>query len=248
MTASRFAFPLFAILAACGSSPPPAPPAKPLDVPPVVATADAGAPAPAPASEKKPAVAAEVTLSEACIPLEARTRINRCGTGAAPTRMDLLNAEQAANNEQDPASKSTKAQTEKVRLARKTPRPLHAKELAVAGAYVCANPSDLDSLYEYARMHFELQDWEGASLLFAGLTNGPPAGDATIYAAQLMLEALNILAGTFERAACWADMEAAVPTIRARLCTDAVLAKTHSEEACDTLVKIQDDLAKRKKK
>ena len=141
------------------------------------------------------------------------------------------------------------------RIQRLKPKELSADQKSMVGAfdrYVCAvKPSadDRDAQTQYvdvkyarARVYFEMQQWEAAAVGFRDIAINHPSQEAAIYAGQLYLESLNILAASSEPAkpACYDDMSADVPKLVELHCTGAK-AKDNTEQ-CSTLARVQRDL------
>jgi TolA-binding protein len=96
--------------------------------------------------------------------------------------------------------------------------------------------------YARARTYFEAQHWEEAAWAFRDVAMTNADKDVGIYAAQLYLESLNVLASAIEptRPSCFGDMAADVPKFIDLYCK-ADKAKTNAEQ-CGTLIKIQRDI------
>jgi len=107
------------------------------------------------------------------------------------------------------------------------PKPLTDMQKGMVNAfnrYVCyvkPQKDDKDALEQYvevkygrARIYFEAQHWEEAALAFRDVAINHADKDAGIYAAQLYLEAINVLGARAEppRPVCFDEMGKDVPT------------------------------------
>ena len=124
-----------------------------------------------------------------------------------------------------------------------TPRPLTHEESAffdVARDYVCTEksppPNMLDLAFERGRIYFEAQHYEEAAVFFRDAMLHD--GDSAPYAAQLLLEALNVLSK--ETPSCVATMRDLMPVVLARVCGRG----SDSAETCDTLRRVDVDLGR----
>jgi tetratricopeptide (TPR) repeat protein len=94
--------------------------------------------------------------------------------------------------------------------------------------------------YGRARTYFEARHWEEAAVAFRQIALEHPENDAGIYAAQLYLEALNVLAGTTGRTSCFDDMTVDVPRLATTYCEGGH--EKENAEQCGTLLKVERDL------
>ncbi len=94
--------------------------------------------------------------------------------------------------------------------------------------------------YGRARTYFEARHWEEAAIAFRQIAIEHPENDAGIYAAQLYLESLNVLAGTAGRISCFDDMTADVPKLATAYCAGGH--EKENAEQCGTLLKVESDL------
>ena len=96
--------------------------------------------------------------------------------------------------------------------------------------------------YGRARTYFEAQHWEEAALGFRDVALNHSDKDAGIYAAQLYLEALNILGSRAEppRPTCFTDMAKDVPAFLKLYCTGEK--KEDNKDQCELLETIQFDI------
>lgn len=115
--------------------------------------------------------------------------------------------------------------------------------------YITPKPGDAEAKEQYvevkyarARTYFEAQHWEEAALGFRDIALNHPDHDAGIFAAQLYLEAVNVLGSKREPAVpqCFDDMAADVPQFIKNYCEgeDAEFNK----EQCELLVRIEFDV------
>ena len=100
--------------------------------------------------------------------------------------------------------------------------------------------------YARARTYFEAQHWEEAAIAFRDVAINYPNNDAAIYAAQLYLEALNVLGSRTEppRPSCFDDMANDVPVFIELFCQGSKA--TDNKEQCDLLARIQCDIRRLK--
>ena len=94
--------------------------------------------------------------------------------------------------------------------------------------------------YGRARTYFEARHWEEAAVAFRQIALDHPENDAGIYAAQLYLEALNVLASTQGRTSCFDSMTADVPKLASAYCEGGH--EKENAEQCGSLLKVQRDL------
>lgn len=96
--------------------------------------------------------------------------------------------------------------------------------------------------YARARTYFEAQHWEEAVVAFRDVALSYPDKDAATYAAQLYLEALNVLGSRAEppRPTCFDEMAKDVPLFTELYCTGAKAGE--NKEQCDLLARIQCDI------
>ncbi len=98
--------------------------------------------------------------------------------------------------------------------------------------------------YARARTYFEGQHWEEAGLAFRDIAMNNADRDVGIYAAQLYLESVNVLATTASRPACFDDMATDVPKFIELYCVGDKATK--NAEQCTILGKIQADILRLK--
>lgn len=122
--------------------------------------------------------------------------------------------------------------------------------------YLChIKPSDTDKdareqyvevMFALGRTYFEAYHWEQAAEVFRKVALEYPAMDASVYAANLYLEAANIMGSKLEpaRSSCYDIMSQDVPAFTASFCTDAK--KKDNEEQCDVLFRVQRDFERLK--
>ncbi len=119
--------------------------------------------------------------------------------------------------------------------------------------YIKPPEGDKDALEQYvevkyarARTYFEAQQWEEAALGFQDIALNYPQMDASIYAAQLYLEALNILGSKVDpqKPGCYDMMEKDVPVFIKNFCEGAK--KEENSEQCSILFRIQRDIERLK--
>lgn len=100
--------------------------------------------------------------------------------------------------------------------------------------------------YARARTYFEAQHWEEAALAFRDVAINHADKDAAIYAAQLYLEAINVLGSRAEppRPSCFDDMGKDVPTFIQLFCQGSKAAD--NKESCELFQRIQFDIQRLK--
>jgi tetratricopeptide (TPR) repeat protein len=139
------------------------------------------------------------------------------------------------------------------------PKPLTDMQKGMVNAfnrYVCyvkPNKDDKDAQEQYvevkygrARIYFEAQHWEEAALAFRDVAINHADKDAGIYAAQLYLEAINVLGSRAEppRPICFDEMGKDVPTFLELYCKGSKA--EDNKEQCETLNRIQFDIRRLK--
>ncbi|MBI4953059.1 MAG: hypothetical protein HY908_13580 [Myxococcales bacterium] len=137
------------------------------------------------------------------------------------------------------------------------PRPLTAAAegmLAAFGRYLCAvepAPNDPAAVEAYAevgfgraRSYFEAQHWEEAAIGFRDVALEGAGSEAGVFAAQLYLESLHVLATRVgpARPACLDAMRADLPPLMALYCEGA--AGRDNGEACLVFRRVAEDLAR----
>ncbi len=100
----------------------------------------------------------------------------------------------------------------------------------------------IDVKYGRARTYFEAQRWEEAALGFRDIALNHSNKDAGIYAAQLYLEAINVLGSKTEppRPTCYDDMANDVPLFLELYCKDKKF--EDNKDQCQLLTNIQFDV------
>lgn len=94
--------------------------------------------------------------------------------------------------------------------------------------------------YARARTYFEAQHWEEAALGFRDIALNYPKHDSGIFAAQLYLEAVNVLGAKGDRPSCFDDMAADVPKFIAHYCQGADFEE--NQDQCELLTRIEFDV------
>ena len=139
------------------------------------------------------------------------------------------------------------------------PKPLTDMQKGMVNAfnrYVCyvkPQKDDKDAQEQYvevkygrARIYFEAQHWEEAAIAFRDVAINHADKDAAIYAAQLYLEAINVLGSRAEppRPECFDEMGKDVPTFLELYCKGSKA--EDNKEQCETLNRIQFDIRRLK--
>jgi tetratricopeptide (TPR) repeat protein len=96
--------------------------------------------------------------------------------------------------------------------------------------------------YARARTFFEARHWEEAAIGFRDIALNHSDKEAGIYAAQLYLEALNVLGAKSEppKPTCFDDMASDVPALISLYCTGSKAGD--NKDQCDLLTRIQCDV------
>lgn len=104
----------------------------------------------------------------------------------------------------------------------------------------------IDVKYARARTYFEAQHWEEAALGFRDIALNHSNADAGIFAAQLYLEAINVLGSKAEppRPTCFTDMANDVPAFLELYCKDKKA--EDNKDQCQLLTSIQFDVMRLK--
>lgn len=134
--------------------------------------------------------------------------------------------------------------------------PLQKGMISAFNRYVCyIKPKEgdkeaieqyIDVKYARARTYFEAQHWEEAALGFRDIALNHSTADAGIFAAQLYLEAINVLGSKTEppRPTCFTDMANDVPAFLALYCKDKKA--EDNKDQCQLLTSIQFDVMRLK--
>lgn len=137
------------------------------------------------------------------------------------------------------------------------PKELNASQKGMITAfdrYICyikPPENDAEALEQYvevkyarARTYYEAQHWQEAAEAFRDVALNHPKLEAGLYAAQLSLDALNVLgtmAGAESNPDCLLDMEKDVPRYIELYCADDKQKKDNDEQ-CSVLFRIQRDI------
>jgi tetratricopeptide (TPR) repeat protein len=163
---------------------------------------------------------------------------DRKGKGLAPTRADVGGKEKKAS------------EWEKFK-----PKEFTDMQKGMIGAfnrYVCyiqppagdkqAEEQYVEVKYARARTYFEAQHWAEAAIAFRDIALNYKSQDAAIYAAQLYLEAVNVLGSKSEppKPVCFEEMSKDVPKFIENFCSADKYAE--DKENCDLLNRIQCDI------
>jgi len=134
--------------------------------------------------------------------------------------------------------------------------PLQKGMIQAFNRYVCyikPKEGDKEALEQYidvkyarARTYFEAQHWEEAALGFRDVALNHATADAGIFAAQLYLEAINVLGSKTEppRPTCFTDMANDVPAFIELYCKDKKA--EDNKDQCQLLTSIQFDVMRLK--
>jgi tetratricopeptide (TPR) repeat protein len=134
--------------------------------------------------------------------------------------------------------------------------PLQKGMISAFNRYICyikpkegdkeAQEQYIDVKYARARTYFEAQHWEEAALGFRDVALNHSNADAGIFAAQLYLEAINVLGSKTEppRPSCFTDMANDVPAFLELYCKDKKF--EDNKDQCQMLTSIQFDVMRLK--
>jgi len=165
----------------------------------------------------------------------------RKGTGNLPGQDDKKKAAATSKNDE---------------LKKKDMSPSQKGMVQAFNRYVCyIKPNDADTKakeqyaevkYARARTYFEAHHWEEAALGFRDIAVNHADLESGIYAAQLYLEALNILGADSSnpRPSCFDEMAESVPKFLSLYCEGGKASK--NQEQCTMLTKIQCDIQRLK--
>jgi tetratricopeptide (TPR) repeat protein len=116
--------------------------------------------------------------------------------------------------------------------------------------YVCFVPDseDLPTIkYRRARIYYETNHFEQASVLFKDIAFNYPTSELAVFAANLYLDSLNVI-GTYSepaRPACYDEMNDNIEPLYGLYCKTDEAKEAHSD-LCDTLEQLRCDLLRKK--
>jgi tetratricopeptide (TPR) repeat protein len=125
--------------------------------------------------------------------------------------------------------------------------PAQQATIGAFDRYLChvAQPKDGQALEQYveikyarARMYFEARRWEEAAWSFRDIALSHEKAEAALFAAELGLEAMNVLREKMGREACVEQMAADVPKLADSLCSGAA----RDEEQCQRVFGVERDV------
>jgi tetratricopeptide (TPR) repeat protein len=144
------------------------------------------------------------------------------------------------------AGKPTRLDRGAEAIAAKEISPLQKAMLASFDRFLCvADPASTDKeerenaievAYARARVYFEAHRWPEAAAAFRAVAMQHPEHETGIFAAQLYLEALNVMA-SHGQPACFAEMQRDLPQIQKKYCDG----KANAEQ-CGVLARVQRDV------
>ena len=158
-----------------------------------------------------------------------------------------------------PGGKGKKGETKASEKAKFAPKDFTDNQKGMITAfnrYVCyikppagdkeANDNYVEVKYARARTYFEAQHWEEAALAFRDVALNYADKDVGVYASQLYLESLNVLANNVEpgHPSCLDDMADDVPKFVDLYCKGGK--EKENAEQCGTLLGIQRDIERLK--
>lgn len=129
--------------------------------------------------------------------------------------------------------------------------PLESGMLKAFQRYVCfvPNSDDLATMkYRRARIYYEANRYEEASVIFKDIAHNHKDSDLAEYAANLYLDSLNVLASMREndlRPQCYDEMAAGVPKIHDLYCATPQ-AKSEHDGLCGPLDQLRCDIQRKK--
>jgi len=100
-------------------------------------------------------------------------------------------------------------------------------------------------LYRWARIHYEANQFERAAVLFSRVATQHASSEVGVYAANLWLDSLNVLATNRARGACYASIEGALAPIERGFCADDA-AREANGELCGVGVTVRCTLGARR--
>jgi tetratricopeptide (TPR) repeat protein len=145
------------------------------------------------------------------------------------------------------------ADTEDDKVAQFKPKqfsPLEQGMLNAFQRYVCFVPDseDLPQIkYRRARIYYESNHFEEASVIFRDIAFNHKDTDLGVYAANLYMDSLNVL-GTYsepKRPSCYDDMNTAIEPLFGLYCESPERRETNAE-LCSTLEQLRCDLLRKK--
>jgi tetratricopeptide (TPR) repeat protein len=128
--------------------------------------------------------------------------------------------------------------------------PLESGMLNAFQRYICFVPDseDLPQIkYRRARIYYESNHFEEASVLFKDITFNHPTSDLAVYAANLYLDSLNVI-GSFrepKRPTCYDEMNDSIEPLHGIYCKDEQL-KATNEDLCKVVEQLRCDLLRKK--
>ena len=99
-------------------------------------------------------------------------------------------------------------------------------------------------LYRWARLHYEANQFEEASVLFTRVAMDHPGSEVADYAGNLSLDSLGVLAERRGRAPCFATLRATLHGLSGRFCGDEAGRETHGE-LCGPIHSLECDVDER---
>ncbi|MFO0549539.1 MAG: tetratricopeptide repeat protein [Polyangiaceae bacterium] len=135
------------------------------------------------------------------------------------------------------------------------PRELSPKEATMVRSFArfacvaseATEPEEVDQLVDVqfarARTYFEARHWDEAAVAFRQIAFEHPKHEAAVYAAQLYLEALNVLATHVARPSCLTDIGEEAKRFVDLFCTDG--SRAANADSCDAFERIGRDVERK---
>jgi hypothetical protein len=150
--------------------------------------------------------AAPPTPGSTCLDPKVEASLHVCPNVPASDYAEVLRMQREAANAPIPQARTTKV-SPRTNLAERPFTPREQKLVEVMQAFDCTHPSNEQSRdvhYSIGRTYFEAHHWAEAAFTFHEIASAPYS-ELAPYAAQLSLEALNVLATPpcFELLGAW---------------------------------------------
>jgi tetratricopeptide (TPR) repeat protein len=159
--------------------------------------------------------------------------------------------EKSTAKQRTPKGGKGKKEDDKPTMKAREFTPLEAGMLKAFQRYVCfvPNSEDLPTMkYRRARIYYEANRFEEASVIFKDIAYNHQKSDLSEYAANLYLDSLNILASMRAddpRPQCYDQMAVAVPELHGFYCATEA-AKSEHDGLCGPLEQLRCDIQRKK--
>ena len=167
-------------------------------------------------------------------------------------QQQFAGSEKTVRKQKPAKAKGKRQEEDKPDYAAREFTPLEGGMLKAFQRYVCFVPNSDDVVtmkYRRARIYYEANRFEEASLIFKDIAYNHRDSDLAEYAANLYLDSLNVLAslreGAQKKPECFEQMAVTVPEIYALYCaTDQ--AKSEHDGLCNPLQQLRCDIQRKK--